>query len=101
MWGSIAYVHILKKHHKRKLGKQAIKRQLTRIEGHRTYYVLVLETGQIIRSCNVKFEEVNNHYSIKSGAINNNNLTSVKLSNNNSVPTIYDNFFIADKPSTT
>jgi hypothetical protein len=57
VWGYIAFVYITSEKNGGKLGDHGQKEWLVGMEGHGIYRVLVLETGQIIRSRNVIFEE--------------------------------------------
>lgn len=61
VWGCIAYVHIPREKNGGKLGNRGIKGRLIGIEGRGLYRVLIPETGEIIRSRNVKFEEGSGH----------------------------------------
>jgi hypothetical protein len=57
VWGCVAYVHIPKEKGGGKLADRGQKGRLIGIEGRGLYRVLISETGVIIRSRNVKFEE--------------------------------------------
>jgi Reverse transcriptase (RNA-dependent DNA polymerase)/gag-polypeptide of LTR copia-type/GAG-pre-integrase domain len=57
VWGCIAFVYIPKEKNGGKLGDRGQKGRLMGMEGRGLYRVLIPETGQIIRSRNVVFEE--------------------------------------------
>jgi hypothetical protein len=57
VWDCISFVYIPSEKNGGKLGDCGQKGQLVEMEGCEIYRVLVLETGQIIRSWNVVFEE--------------------------------------------
>ena len=57
VWGCIAYVHILKEKGLGKLGNRGQKGRMIGIETRGIFRILIPETGEIIRSRNVRFEE--------------------------------------------
>lgn len=61
VWGCIAYVHITPEKGGGKLGNRGQRGRLIGMEGRGIYRILIPETGQIVRSCNVQFEEGTGH----------------------------------------
>ena len=64
VWGCIAFVYIPKEKGGGKLGDRGQKGRLMGMEGRGLYRVLIPETGQIIRSRNVFFEEGFGHHTL-------------------------------------
>ena len=61
VWGCIAYVHIPKEKGLGKLGNRGQKGRLIGVESRGIFRILIPETGEIIRSRNVRFEEGPGH----------------------------------------
>jgi hypothetical protein len=57
VWGCVAYVHIPKEKGLGKLGNRGQKGRFIGIETRGIYRILIPETGEIVRSRNVRFEE--------------------------------------------
>ena len=64
VWGCVAYVYIPKKKGGSKLSNRGQKGRLIGIESRGLYRILILETGLIIRSRNVIFEEGLGHHTL-------------------------------------
>ena len=64
VWGCVAYVYILKEKGLGKLGNHGQKGHFIGIETRGIFWILIPETGEIIRSQNVRFEKGLRHQTL-------------------------------------
>lgn len=64
MWGCVAYVHIPREKGLGKLGNHGQKGHFIGIKTQGIFWILIPETGEIIRSQNIQFEEGLGHQTL-------------------------------------